>query len=106
MHLQELPVAPIPGNPNRKEYLMRIPKTPALFLCLFLSACAGAQVANAPPSGDYVEVDNPTMTMSKDAPAKIWVRRQAVEEGPLRGGEVLKRGADQLIENVLQPARK
>ncbi|GLI39537.1 hypothetical protein KI811_15995 [Geobacter hydrogenophilus] len=61
---------------------------PFLFL---LTACAGNRVGSTPPDG-YVEIENPAFTMSKDAPATIWVPRSYVESGVPRGSELLKKG--------------
>ena len=61
---------------------------PFLFL---LTACAGNKAGTLPPDG-YVEIENPAFTMSKDAPATIWVPRSYVETGVPRGGELLKKG--------------
>ena len=63
---------------------------PFLFL---LSACAGGKPGIISPA-DYVEIDNPAFTMSKDAPATILVPRRYVETGVPRGGELLKKGYD------------
>lgn len=84
---------------------MRIFQLVALTGCLLLPACAGGRMAATPPPGGYVEVDNPTVTMSPNAPEKIWVPRSAVETGPPRGGELLKEGAKNLIESVQPPPR-
>ncbi|SNB45530.1 hypothetical protein SAMN06269301_0948 [Geobacter sp. DSM 9736] len=61
---------------------------PFLFL---LSACAGGKTGTISPT-DYVEIDNPAFTMSKDAPATILVPKRYVETGVPRGGELLKKG--------------
>ncbi len=67
--------------------------------CLAVAACSGNRTATRPPP-DYVEVDNPMVTMSSDAPAKIWVPRSYVEEGIPRGGVLLKKGTDKIAENL------
>lgn len=70
----------------------------AALALLALAACAGSGPA-AGRSGEYVEVDNPLFTQSPGAPATIWVPRRYVEEGPRRGGVVLREGYE-----VLKPA--
>ena len=62
--------------------------------CLMVTACATNQPAAQP--GDFVQIDNPFMTMSKDAPAKVWVPRSSVDGGLPRGGEAVKRGVGEL----------
>lgn len=63
-----------------------------LFLFLALSAgCARTQVQPDVPV-DYVEIPNPALTMSPNAPEKIWVPRASVDRGVPRGGELVKRG--------------
>jgi hypothetical protein len=57
-----------------------------------LTACAGNRAAgNTDSKTDYVEITNPAYTMSRDAPATIWVPRSSVDNGPLRGSEVVKK---------------
>jgi hypothetical protein len=56
-----------------------------------LGGCAGTR-GTVQDAGDYVEVDNPALTMSPDAPPTIWVPRSYVEQGIPRGGEVLDKG--------------
>jgi hypothetical protein len=58
---------------------------------VFLAGCAGATVQPSGPEG-YVEIENPGLTMSPNAPATIWVPRSYVEKGVPRGGELAKRG--------------
>lgn len=74
---------------------------PFLFL---LTACAGNKAATLPPDG-YVEIENPTFTMSKDAPATIWVPRSYVETGVPRGGELLKKGYEAVKQEVTHNAQ-
>lgn len=69
---------------------------PFLFL---LTACAGNKAGTLPPDG-YVEIENPAFTMSKDAPATIWVPRSYVETGVPRGGELMKRGYEAVKQGV------
>lgn len=73
-----------------------------LFLFL-LSACAGNKAATLPPDG-YVEIENPAFTMSKDAPATIWVPRSDVETGVPRGGELLRKGYEAVKQEATSNA--
>ncbi|MBT0663097.1 hypothetical protein KI809_02185 [Geobacter pelophilus] len=73
-----------------------------LFLFL-LTACAGNKAGTLPPDG-YVEIENPAFTMSKDAPATIWVPRSYVETGVPRGGELLKKGYEAVKQEVTDNA--
>ena len=57
-----------------------------------LAGCAGANVQSHPD--DYVEVANPGLTMSPNAPDTIWVPRSYVEKGVPRGNELAKKGYD------------
>lgn len=60
-----------------------------------LAGCAGNREAVQNP-GDYVEIDNPAVTMSPGAPPTIWVPRSYVEKGIPRGSEVIERGVSSL----------
>lgn len=66
---------------------------------LLLAACAAVRSASAPPE-EYVEIANPAYTISPNAPATIWVPRRYVESGIPRGGEVLKRGYEKVVQGV------
>ena len=68
-------------------------RTIAVLFIAVISGCAGANVQPT-HDDDYVEVSNPAMTMSPNAPEKIWVPRHSVENGVVRGNELLKRGYD------------
>jgi len=70
-----------------------------IFASLLLASCAGNRASTAPGS-DYVEIDNPAATMSPGAPATIWVPRSYVESGVPRGSEVLKMGAEQVVQGI------
>jgi hypothetical protein len=70
----------------------RIKKLLMLGLVL-LAGCAGANQSVERP-GDYVEIENPGLTMSPNAPATIWVPRDYVEKGVPRGGELARKGYD------------
>jgi hypothetical protein len=69
-----------------------------LSAALILASCAGNR-ATTGSSSDYVEIDNPAATMSPDAPAKIWVPRSYVESGVPRGGEILKKGTEKVVQS-------
>lgn len=78
---------------------MRLTRVLAVLSFFALAACAGTG-ATGGRSGEYVEVDNPLYTQSPGAPATVWVPRSSVEEGPPRGGVILRKG----YEEMLQPA--
>lgn len=63
----------------------------SIFLLALVAGCAGTK-AQLPGPNDYVEVPNPALTMSPNAPETIWVPRRYVESGVPRGGELVKRG--------------
>jgi hypothetical protein len=79
----------------------------ALFLPLLflLAACAGNMAGTQPPDS-YVEIENPAFTMSKDAPATIWVPRSHVEKGTPRGGELLIKGYEAVKQEVTGGAQQ
>src|SRR6266567_1186334 len=62
---------------------------------MLLAACAANKAGNAQP-GDYVEVPNPAITMDPNATPTIWVPRRYVESGLPRGGELIKKGYEQV----------
>ncbi|MGA7827072.1 MAG: hypothetical protein WCA04_05405 [Geobacteraceae bacterium] len=70
-----------------------------IFLLITLAGCAGNPKATSAPEG-YVEIDNPALTMSPDAPATIWVPRSYVESGVPRGGELLEKGYESIRDNL------
>ncbi len=63
----------------------------ALLLFVLVAGCASTKGQSAGTEG-YVEVPNPALTMSPNAPETIWVPRRYVESGVPRGGELVKRG--------------
>ena len=70
---------------------MRLHRCLLFCLTLSLTACAGNRAASDKnPPTEYVEISNPGFTMSRDAPATIWVPKSSVENGPPRGGEAIK----------------
>ena len=74
-------------------------------LCLVtLAACATPGVQPTP--NDYVEIENPGITMSNNAPATIWVPRSYVESGPPRGGELAKRSYNAIMGTGTPAANK
>lgn len=80
---------------------MRLLKAIAIpSLCLTLAACAANKTTHP---NDYVEIDNPYITMSPNAPATIWVPRSYVESGVPRGGELVKKGVEKISENFQPP---
>jgi hypothetical protein len=76
---------------------LRFLKICTLSASIALAACAGNRATSAPDQ-DYVEIDNPTATMSPDAPAKIWVPRSYVEKGVPRGSELIKKGTEKVVQ--------
>ncbi len=84
----------------RSSFGSSFPRKIALLLCcLAVAGCSGNRAATRSAS-DYVEIDNPTVTMSGDAPAKIWVPRSYVESGVPRGGELLKKGTEEIAGSL------
>jgi len=71
-------------------------KTILLLFLMFLPACANHH-GNA-TSDDYVEISNPFVGASPDAPATIWVPRSSVESGVPRATELVKKGAEKVSE--------
>jgi len=94
------PFPHVTKNICKKEIAMRHEETtvskyfrmlPAFGLILLLSGCAGP-TANSAKQNDFVEVNNPSITMAPGSPEKIWVPRESVESGIPRGSELLKKG--------------
>ncbi len=67
-----------------------------LFVSLVVLAGCAASGGAVKDSGDYVEIDNPAVTMSPGAPPTIWVPRSYVEKGIPRGSEVIEMGVSSL----------
>lgn len=65
-------------------------KAAFILLLALVAGCAGARPQSRGP--EYVEIPNPALTMSPNAPETIWVPRTSVESGVPRGGELVKRG--------------
>lgn len=80
---------------------MRILKLVVLSLGAVVAACAHNQGTSG-KTEQYVEIDNPAMTMSPNAPAKIFVPRSYVEDGVPRGSEVIKKGVEEVAGNFRQ----
>ncbi len=78
---------------------MRVNNYFILPLVLSLTACAGTKANDDRSSSEYVEISNPAFTMSRDAPATIWVPKSAVDNGPPRGSEVIKKAYDSVTNN-------
>ena len=51
-----------------------------------------------------MEVPNPALTMSPNAPEKIWVPRSGVDNGIPRGGELAKRGYEAVKDSFAYPS--
>lgn len=75
---------------NREVHGFLNRKMVGILALVFLAGCAGNAVL--PPNSEYVEIENPGLTMSPNAPATIWVPRKDVEKGIPRGGDLMKRG--------------
>lgn len=84
---------------------MRIIRVFAVLFSLLLTACAWNRTSTGHPS-DYVEIDNPAATLSPGAPATIWVPRSYVESGVPRGNEVIKMGAEQVVQSIRGPRQE
>ena len=81
---------------------MRYAKRYAAFCLVFL---LGGCAVNREGRGteEYVEIPNPAITMSPDAPATIWVPRSYVDSGVPRGGELVKKGYES-VKGAVAPA--
>lgn len=75
---------------------------PALLLGLSLmGGCAGTTRATS-GSDDFVEIPNPALTMSPNAPETIWVPRSSLEKGVPRGRDLAKEGY-QALQGAVAP---
>lgn len=75
---------------------------PAMLLGLSLMAgCAGTTRATS-GSDDFVEIPNPAITMSPNAPETIWVPRSSLEKGVPRGRDLAKEGY-QALQGAVAP---
>jgi len=84
---------------------LRVTRFLVVPLLLSLSACAGNRAATDMNSQtEYVEISNPGFTMSRDAPATIWVPRSSVESGPPRGSEAIKMAYESVKNSQAGPA--
>lgn len=73
----------------------------ALCFLLVVAGCAGNRVAgDNSGNGEYVEVSNPAYTLTPNAPPTIWVKRESVQKGPPRGGDVIKKGYDAVVNEI------
>ena len=70
---------------------------PLVLASLSLLASCAVNREGAGPATDYVEIPNPMVTMSPNAPATIWVPRSSVESGVPRGGELVKKGYEKVV---------
>jgi hypothetical protein len=75
-----------------QRYLLQLAKLAAGCSLVLVAACATNKGSGPANDNDYVEVPNPGVTMSPDAPSTIWVPRKSVESGIPRGGELVKKG--------------
>lgn len=64
---------------------------------ILLAGCAGANRSADRSSEDFVEIQNPALTMSPNAPATIWVPRSSVEQGIPRGRDLARQGYQALV---------
>lgn len=74
---------------------MQFVKIATVCSLVLLTACAANKSGNTQPD-DYVEISNPMITMDPSAPATVWVPRRYVESGVPRGGELVKKGYEQV----------
>lgn len=74
---------------------MRFAKRYAAICLLFaLAGCAVNKEGRG--TEEYVEIPNPAITMSPNAPETVWVPRSYVDSGVPRGGELVKKGYESL----------
>ena len=76
-------------------------KLAAISLLILLGGCAVHREGSG--TEEYVEIPNPAITMSPNAPDTIWVPRSYVDSGVPRGGDLVKKGVASL-HGTLQPA--
>jgi hypothetical protein len=69
-----------------------------------LAGCAGPVASGTRPE-EFIEIQNPGLTMSPNAPETIWVPRSSLEKGVPRGSELAKQGY-QAVKGALEPAAK
>ncbi len=79
-----------------QRYLLPLAKLAVGCSLVFVAACATNKGSGPANENDYVEVPNPGVTMSPDAPATIWVPRSSVESGIPRGGVLVKKGFERV----------
>jgi hypothetical protein len=84
-----------------QSYLNR--RALAMVGLVFLAGCAGSlKPQQQQPNEEYVEIENPAVTMSPSAPATIWVPRSYVDKGAPRGGELAKRSYNAVMGSAAQ----
>jgi len=74
-------------------------KLPSLLFLVFLAACATGR--GGQPE-EYVEIPNPAITMSPNAPATVWVPRRYVDSGVPRGTELVKNSIEKLRDSTYE----
>lgn len=74
-------------------------KAGLLLSLALLAGCATGQSPVHDPTGKYVEIPNPGVTMSPNAPATIWVPATA-EEGIPRGSVLIEEGVEKVKEEI------
>jgi hypothetical protein len=72
---------------------LQIHKFILILSLVIIAGCAGNKSATAPDT-EYVEIDNPALTMTPNAPATIWVPKRYVETGVPRGSELVNKGIE------------
>jgi hypothetical protein len=77
-------------------------RTLAVMLILGTLGCAGT-TGPASSTSDMVEIPNPGLTMSPNAPETVWVPRSYLEKGVPRGNELVKEGYQALTGKTAAP---
>jgi hypothetical protein len=74
-----------------EENSLRLHNYLLLSIIFLLAACAGNKdLRDKNSETEYVEINNPGFTMTRDAPATIWVPKSSVDNGLPRGNEAIK----------------
>lgn len=80
---------------------MRINRLLVVAFLYLLAACAEIKTSEGPlTDGGYVEISNPAYTLSPGAPATIWVPREYVDAGAPRGGVLIKKGYESVVNEI------
>jgi len=91
-------------NSSTPNYRLNKDKRILLLGLIFLAGCAGSNESVSREG--FVEIANPGLTMSPNAPETIWVPRSYVEKGVPRGNELARKGYDAVTGNSAAPAPK